>query len=267
MSDVAIKKENLPAEFLAEVAGDAGDGMQQADADCIAIPIISILQSLSPQVDKSDEAYVDGAEVGMLINTATQEVYKNGELKFIPAVFERKFLEWVPRNQGGGLNGIYDVATAQKIKTERNDINHDIIADGAGIATEGNELADTRTFYGICVHETTGAIFPAMISMTYSQIKKSKRLLAIVHGHRISVGDKKITPPMYFHVFDLMTCKEENHRGKYYNWAFQRTGDTSELQDIYLQAKEFAASVNKGDVEVKYDQEVESNGDDVDPGF
>ena len=96
MTKVA-KKEDAPLAVI-DFSNDAGMGMENVDSDTFAIPFISVLQGLSPQIET-----VDGAKPGMLINTITNELFK--EAVVIPCAFQRKFLRFVPRDEGGGFKG------------------------------------------------------------------------------------------------------------------------------------------------------------------
>src|SRR5215207_5859746 len=65
---------------------DAGKGMEGADKDSFAIPFLSILQGLSPQMDP--DSGIPGAKLGMIVNTVTNELYST--LKVVPVAFQRR---------------------------------------------------------------------------------------------------------------------------------------------------------------------------------
>ena len=93
-TEVAVAETNTAlAVMAADFAADAGLGMEGADKSSFAIPFLSILQGLSPQLET-----VDGAKPGLFINSITNEVFK--EVLVIPCAFQRRFLRWAPR----GLN-------------------------------------------------------------------------------------------------------------------------------------------------------------------
>ncbi len=62
------------ATMLAEMSSGQDTGFEGTSSRDYAIPFISLLQSLSPQVDKDDAKYVEGAEVGMFYNSASGEL-------------------------------------------------------------------------------------------------------------------------------------------------------------------------------------------------
>ena len=66
------KTEVLSASFFEQ---DAQGGFENMGADDYALPFLRILSQLSPQVNKRDSKYIDGAEAGMIYNTVTSELY------------------------------------------------------------------------------------------------------------------------------------------------------------------------------------------------
>ena len=50
-------------------------GAQNISQEDLALPFLKILGQLSPEVNKRDGKYVEGAEPGKIINTVTNELY------------------------------------------------------------------------------------------------------------------------------------------------------------------------------------------------
>lgn len=72
-------------------------------------PTLKIIQSISPEALKGSEAYVPGAEAGMLMNSSTRELYDGAEgVIIIPLAVRKYWVEWKPRESGGGFVGSYD---------------------------------------------------------------------------------------------------------------------------------------------------------------
>ena len=69
----------------------AGTGLEEAGADDYAIPFLRVLQSMSPQLKKSDGKYIQGAEEGNLFNTVTESYYDGTEgVEIIPCAYKKK---------------------------------------------------------------------------------------------------------------------------------------------------------------------------------
>ena len=72
----------------------AGTGLEEAGADDYAIPFLRVLQSMSPQLKKSDGKYIQGAEEGMFFNTVTESIYDGTEgVSIIPCAYKKKYIE------------------------------------------------------------------------------------------------------------------------------------------------------------------------------
>ena len=55
-------------------------GAQNISQEDLALPFLKILGQLSPEVNKRDGKYVEGAEPGKIINTVTNELYDSIKL-------------------------------------------------------------------------------------------------------------------------------------------------------------------------------------------
>ena len=75
---------------------DANIGLESIGKGDLAIPFLTILQSNSPQLmeDKS-------LRPGMIYDTVLKKGYE--EILVTPCNYEKQYIEWTPREQGGGL--------------------------------------------------------------------------------------------------------------------------------------------------------------------
>jgi|CXWL01.1.fsa_nt_gi hypothetical protein len=104
-----VAQEQLPATTnttaLAAVndyGEDSGAGFESNDTRDKMIPFLTILQDLSPQV--KGETKVPGAEIGMLYNTVTGELWPADKGVVIqPVMKHRLWVPWIPRAKGGGF--------------------------------------------------------------------------------------------------------------------------------------------------------------------
>jgi len=80
-----------------------GAGTSQ-DASDLLIPMARVLQANSPEVMRGSQTQIPGAQAGdILIKNAPNPLIK-GEQGFLfqPCYFQKKWVEWLPRNSGGG---------------------------------------------------------------------------------------------------------------------------------------------------------------------
>ena len=67
---------------------------------------IKVLGQLSPEINKKHAGkYVQGAEPGMILNSVTKELFDGAKgIEVIPVFYNRKYLEWKDRGEGGLVN-------------------------------------------------------------------------------------------------------------------------------------------------------------------
>lgn len=235
-----------PLEALLE---DAGAGLEGADRSTFAIPFIAILQGLSPQLET-----VEGARPGLFINTITNELAK--ELRVIPCAFQRRYLQWAPRDQGGGYHGEHnpvDIETGKVPGVTR--------GDNGRLELDGDELKDTRNHF-VLVQTPDGAWQPALVSLSSTQIKKSKRWMSRIQGIELKAPNgKPFTPPSFSHMYRLMAVKEKNSKGEWWGLEAELVGPVAD-SSLYAKAKAFHAQVVAGAIEVAPPINDDSSTDD-----
>lgn len=237
-TDVAVKQETSVALASAYVS-DAGAGFEEASVESFAIPFLSILQSGSPQVKKSDGAYIKGAEEGMLYNSVTSEVYSGEEgVEIIPCHYSQRFIEWKLREQGGGFVAEHlpnDSIVNACVKDEK----------FRNITPAGNQLVDTRNHYVLIRKD--GSLTPAIMSLSSSQTKKSKQLMSLLQGIKVknpNTGMFEIAP-MYSNILKINTIAESNDKGSWFGYKFSIAGKVTDEAE-YSEAKNFAHAVKAG---------------------
>ena len=187
--------------------GFEGEGFENQTGADIQIPFLGILQPLSPQV-ADDDRKLPGAKPGKLFNTVTNEVYP-GDVFIIPCYTERLFVEWVPRNSGGGFVGTHmpdsDVVSAAREKAKKfNELTHG-----------ENELKETFYMYCLVIDDpeaTTEAEF-VVIAFSSTGIGRYKKL-------QTQMRTIKGSPPIFANRLKITTTKEKNDQGIWYNWQF-----------------------------------------------
>jgi hypothetical protein len=141
---------------------DANAGTHNMEQDDLALPFLKVLGQLSPEINKKHGKYVEGAEPGMILNSVTKQLF-DGEkgINVIPCSYERKYLEWKPRELGGGLVGMYTVDDPVVKTTKRDQMYRDVLPNG-------NYLENTANQFDVTTGENPG---PALVSMTRTQLK------------------------------------------------------------------------------------------------
>jgi len=248
----AIKKTTTQTNVVAfdpsMFEADANAGLGQLGQDDLAIPFLRILSDTSPQVKKRDPEYVEGAEVGMIYNTLTKEVY-DGEkgVQVIPCAYVRQYIEWEDRGKGTGApKNIYSSDSNILSETTRDEMRKDRLSNG-------NYIEDTANHF-VLVLNGQGIWEQSLVAMKSTQRKKSKKWNSLMLGLKLKGTKGLFTPPSYSHIYTMKTIAESNDLGTWFGWDISRVGPVND-QDTYQQAKAFSASVAAGDVKVKHEDD------------
>ena len=223
---------------LAVLASDSKDASGFGNLDMsrdIAIPYINILQSNSPQLNPSKAELVEGAKVGQFYNTVSQEV--SDSLNVIPVLYQLRYVEWKPREQGGGFVESHHADSGILSKTKRDQVTF------KDVLPSGNYVATTAYHY-VLVQGKDGTWSQAVISMTSTQLKKSRRWNSLMLTQKVSGPSGSFTPPTYAVIYKLSTVSESNDRGSWFGYQVENA-------DIYNEAKSFSTAASRGDVEAK----------------
>ena len=269
VADAVEEVKNLPiaAEEM-NWEDDAGAGTEGADKSSFAIPFITMLQAQSPQL--VGEAPMEGAKAGRFINNITNEIFDYVE--FIPASFQRTFIRWGANR--GGYKGDFSPIDVETGRVEGM-TNHngrylmDVPVGQPIFAPTGqalyDELVDTRNHF-VLYKAKNGSWQPAIMSLSSTQIKKSKRLMSLITGIEITKKEgSTYNPPSFSHIYVASATFEKNTKGSWWGWDFkvQRPLNSQEAQ-TYAKAKIFSKSVTDGTI--KSEPPVDSNfGENIDP--
>jgi hypothetical protein len=228
-------------EFAGEGAAFGADEMQ--------IPFIRALQALSPQLNKKKPEYIDGAEQGDLFNTVTGQVWKGEEgVTIIPCYQVTKYLEFTPRDMGGGFRGEISPTNPVLQQTTRQGSKE--------LLPTGNELVKSDQHYCL-VLDGEGSFQPAVIDMKSTQLKVSRRWKTQIAMQKIKhpKTGQMITPPLFATEWKITTVEESNDQGSWFNPSVEKVGLVGE-RDLMLEAKAFRDSVAAGEAKAVAEESV-----------
>jgi len=251
-AEVAIPESNAVAT-LDPFAEESDLGFEEADRDAFSIPFLVILQKGSPQVDKDDPNYIKGAEPGHFFNTVAKEVYdgKKG-ITVIPCAYQRRFIEWTPREKGGGYKGEHlpenvDVTALVKNKEGQPTLN-------------GNNMVDTR--YHFCVHLTEEGPKFVLVTLSSTQIKASRNWMSAMKDKRVpnpKTGQLQSLPMMAYR-WKLTTVTQSNDKGSWkgFNAEFENVLEFPKDTGFYEMARAFHDQVTANKVVIERAESTES---------
>lgn len=192
--------------LMEQLDGLQGDGFENVTAEDMALPIINVLQSISPQCDKKNKEYDPSVTEGEFYNSVSKSSVES--LTVIPIGFTKAYVEWKPRASGGGFVARYSaghprISQAQAVGTKL-------------VLENGNELVQTAEHYVMVIPED-GAPFVALLPLKGTQIKHSKRFVNEMTTKVITRPDGSTKrAPMPSQTYKLTTGIESNAHGSWY---------------------------------------------------
>jgi hypothetical protein len=260
MGAVAKKKETaVSTDVMDDILEFAGEGAAY-DSSEMQIPFVRILQAMSPQLKKREAEYIEGSEQGDMFNTVTKQHWTGEDgIIVIPCYQTTKYLEFTPRDQGGGFRGEIPATDAVLQRTERQGAKE--------MLPNGNELVKSDQHYCLIV-EADGTYQPVVIDMKSSQLKVSRRWKTQIAMQKIKhpKTGAMITPPLFATQWKFTTVEESNDQGSWFNYQIEKVG-LLESRDLMLEAKAFRDSVAAGEVKAAPEEgsstASSSNSDDI----
>ena len=247
-NEVATKKNaELSTDLMDDIFETAGDGAAFA-ADEMQIPFVRILQALSPQLNKKKPEYIEGASSGDMFNTVTGEVWDGEEgMLVVPCYQTTKYLEFTPREEGGGFRG--EIASDDPILQRTTRVG------SKEVLPTGNELVKSDQHYCLIVGKD-GAAQPAVVDMKSSQLKVSRRWKTQIAMQKVKnpKTGQQATPALYATMWRISTTEESNDQGSWGNFSIAKEGLVTD-RDLFLEAKTFRESIAAGEVKAARDPE------------
>ena len=222
-----IKKENAVSTNIVFEA-DANVQTGVVGQEDLALPFLKILGQLSPEVNKRDGKYVEGAEPGMIYNSVTGETF-SGEsgVPVIPCYYKLEYVEWKDRGKDGSGAPVKIYPSSSDIMTK---------------TTRGGDFKD-RLPNGNYIEKT------AQHFVVVGSGSPTTALIIKMQGK-----NGLFTPATFSHLYQLKTVQQSNDKGTWFGWEVSKKGPIEDA-GMYQQAKSFSESISKGDIEVKHGED------------
>ncbi len=204
-----------------------GKGFEGASSSSYAMPFLRILQKLSPEVDRDDNAYVKGAKPGMILHTITKDCFD--EIVIIPLQYKDTYIEWIPRSKGGGFVTEYDAIDpiAKEI------LSTCVKEDNKRVLPNGNEFKLHSNYFCAFDDGASDEWEPVMISMSSSQLKTSRIWLSTMRRMVLEVNGKTYRNiNIRSYQWMLGTEKLSNDKGTWFGWTYEVGDNTLLLPEI-----------------------------------
>ena len=241
MNQVTEKKSApLPSNIFEE---DAAKGLGNIGQQDLALPFLKILGQLSPEVNKRDGKYVEGAEPGMIFNSVSGDLYDGVKgIDVVPCFYRLEYIEWRDRGEGlGAPINIYPSSSDIMSKTKADANYKDRLPNG-------NYIEKTASHFVIILGDSPST---ALISMKSTQLKISRKWNSMMSGLKLKGKNGLYTPASFSHIYRLKTTQMSNDKGTWFGWEVSKVGPVSD-SSLYQQAKTFSENISKGNVKAKH---------------
>lgn len=239
--------EIVVADDYSGYAEDSGAGFENTTQSDLSIPFLSVLQAGSPEVLAEDSS----AKPGMIVNRTTGELIPGKEgLTFVPALVEHSYVEWVPRDKGGGLVGSHaiDSEIVRRVR-ETQPLGAYKHPDNE------NDLIETYALWVVAL-TAAGDPYPAVINFSSTAIRPFKDFLFRARSIVIGLPDgRKITNlPLFSHCWVMRTARQEKAGNVWHTPLISFAGENATASrlapssDLYQKAKSVREAVSAGTV-------------------
>ena len=182
----------------------------------------------------------------MIFNSVTGDLYDGAKgLDVIPAFYKFQYLEWKDRGEGlAAPVKIYD-ASSDIMSSTKPDANY------RDRLSNGNYIEKTASHFVMITGDTPST---ALISMTRTQLKISRKWNSMMNGLKIKGTNGLFTPASFSHIYKLKTTQLSNDKGTWFGWEVSKVGPVTD-NSLYQQAKTFSENISKGSVRAKHGEE------------
>lgn len=230
---LVIVTDQVP-DYIKRDGQRGSEGVTNQD---LVIPRLEIVQALSPAVKRNDPGFIKGAEVGMLTNSVTRELYGD-KVMVVPLYFVKAWLVWKERkdkngkSQEGGFFGSFNTEeeAQQRVKKEDPDGRFNVVA------------TDTPQHFCLLLNMSTGEVDEIMVSMAKSKAKISRQWNSLI---RAAGGDR------FSRVYELGTVAVKRGDDDYVNYSVAARGFPNKT--VYARAEETYKKIAAGERKVVMD--------------
>lgn len=243
------------SEMLSMMEGDAGRGVSTAVEDNI-VPLAYVLQSNSPQLDRSDAAKYIGKAAkagdiwfrGTKIHVDADTDVEDSGITVVPCHFSKSWLEWRPDR--GGFAGRH--AARPKDAVLREEKGEDGSPRQVWRLPSGNSVVETREHVVLVIGAPFTRPTPFVVPMKSTDHTASREWMGLMNAKTIPGTDK--TAPSFGYVYRMRTIPKKNDKGSWYGWQVTDAGEDDGaavpmmLQDlaIYKLAKKISTDFSSG---------------------
>ncbi len=258
---VVVKKANLPSTVLDAAKMHAGKGISDRAEDNI-VPLIYLLQALSPPAQKGHERYIKGAEAGdiWLRNLPPESCIVKAEdgLVFQPCHLLVCWIEWLPKR--GGFVARH---ASRPREAELTEVKGD---DGSPrkvwLMPNKNIVGESREYAGFAYVDGRDPM-PYVIPLSGSGHTVGRQWMTTMREERLPDGSRA---PIFMNLWRLTPKLRTKNNNSWYMYEVSKEGSVQTAEEVLRGAAlhdAFAAGTKQAAAE-DGEADVVSAGDDGD---
>lgn len=203
MATKKTEESNVPA-VVHDYGTMSGGGFEGVTHEDFTMPFLNLLQPMSPECNNNPDA-----RPGMLMNSVTKQLYDGkAGIVFVPTARQHVFVEWKPRDQGGGIVARHEPSSEVVLDAKQNSVSY-----GSYKTSAGNDLIETFYLVGYMLDSADDSEPAGMMVIPFwsTKIKTYKRVMQMLNTF-------KGRPPLFANRLLVKSVQEKNNAGTFYNF-------------------------------------------------
>lgn len=217
-----------------------GDGLSKRAEDNL-VPIVYVLQKMSPQCEPNKDAYIEGAQAGMIWLRNWTDPLVDGEEGILvqPCHFNVCVIEWIHRDDGGGFVARHNVSHPREIDGAFEKTSERTGKKGWAVkrGDRTHQLVETRE-HVVLIHLGSSRV-PYVIPFTSTGHGVSRGWMFTMNN-KIPPGGKEAADSWYG-LYRMKTKWRSNDQGDWYQLLVEDEGWVDTTDDVENGAKLHAA--------------------------
>ena len=209
-------------DLLKMMSAEAGRGVSTAMEDNV-VPLVYILQALSPQVIRGNQKQVKNAKPGDIWLRGTTITFDGEEGILIqPCHFSKCWIEWMPNR--GGFVARHNERPAEAVLTDHPDPQKE--GQKVWLMPSGNIVAESREHVVFIHDDKLPRPQPFVIAMAGSQHTASRNWMGLMNNNVIPGTDK--IAPSYGFLYRARIVARQKDDYNWFGWEITHGDETSE---------------------------------------
>lgn len=223
----ALSEQFFAPEEMEELGGA---GLDNVTSKNVLLPRLTILQALSPQVNKKKAEYIAGAEVGDWCDVAVGEIFKES-IDIIPCHFSTQYIQW-KKNRGGIVANLGMDASCLN-GTTQNEKRQNILPNG-------DSIVETATWF--CLLRVGSEWRRVFLPFSSTGLKTSRKWLTLIKAEKLFGKNGYFSAPLFYRPWRLKIVADSNDQG---DWFTPVPGkiESGDLTEFGIDASANAARV------------------------